>query len=157
MKLGRPLAFALLAVTLIGCGGKSAPDLTFEPVKEGGKKVSLSELKGKVVLIDFWATWCGPCIETMPIIDELYKTYKDQGLEVIAVSDETKDVIEAFHKKVNFSYPLYIDSTGAATTYYMVQAIPHAVVISKSGATVFEGHPMDREKLEKTIKDELAK
>lgn len=149
----------LLTVCLVACGGgkNTVPNLTFEPIQEGASKIHLADFKGKVVMIDFWATWCGPCLESIPEVDRLYNTYNKQGLEIIAVSDETLQEVREFRKKLSISYPMYIDPTDASSIAFNIEAIPHAIIISKTGEIVFEGHPGDAAAFEKVIKEQLSK
>ena len=117
--------------------------------------MKISEFKGKVVLIDAWATWCGPCRETMPRVQELYNEFKDQGLEVLAVSNETAPVVSRFLKDNTYTYPFYLDLDGSFGEDYKVESIPVAFVIDKNGNIVFRGHPGDHQKLRTAIVEAL--
>jgi thiol-disulfide isomerase/thioredoxin/outer membrane lipoprotein-sorting protein len=111
--------------------GSAAPD--FEVVALDGKKHKLSEFKGKVVFLDFWATWCAPCRESLPITEELYKRFADQGLVVMAVSNETKDKVAKFWKENRYTMPVYLDAGSVAGRMYGATSIPLSVVIDRQG------------------------
>jgi thiol-disulfide isomerase/thioredoxin len=107
------------------------------PVLEGafyqGPPNTLAQNKGKVVLIDFWATWCGPCRMTLPGLDALYREYKDKGLVVIGVSSETRDELDTFQKQQQLSYPLLQDVAQLSTRKYQAFAYPTLVLVDKQG------------------------
>ena len=110
--------------------GQPAPDAEF--VGLDGQKVKLSSLKGKVVLIDFWATWCPPCREGLPVTDKLHRKY-GKDLVVLAVSDEDKETVSAFLKEFSYAFPPMLDSGAKAAEAYRVQAIPTTVIIDAKG------------------------
>jgi thiol-disulfide isomerase/thioredoxin len=99
-----------------------------------GRKVKLSDLKGKVVMVDFWATWCGPCFKSMPTLVKLYEKYKDQGLEILYVSvDEEADryKIPSVAKEHKLSFPVLLDE--GAKTLYNVKVFPTTIFIDREG------------------------
>lgn len=102
-----------------------------------GRKVDLKNLRGKVVLIDFWATWCIPCLQELPAVKAVYKKYHSKGLEIIGISlDEKRDVVEQFLKKNQIPWPQYFDGKGWQThwaQYYGIQAIPAMWLVDKKG------------------------
>ncbi|MGC4044089.1 MAG: TlpA disulfide reductase family protein [Armatimonas sp.] len=102
------------------------------------KQITLSDLKGKVVLLNFWATWCNPCRQEMPEIVKLQEKYKDRGLVVVGVAaDETPEPVIAFLKKNPLPYTnIYI--TGDIAKVYGVGAFPTSVLIDKNGQIVFD-------------------
>lgn len=143
---------------LVGCGGgKTAPDMVFEPLEQPGKKVALESFRGKVVLIDFWATWCAPCIESMPFIQELFEEYGPKGLQIIAITNESREVVKRFKLGGRFTYPIYIDPDSSAMEAFKVDGIPRTILIDEGGKILVDGHPMaEKENLKKNL-DRLLK
>jgi len=111
--------------------GKPAPD--FEVASLAGKPVRLSSLKGKVVLLDFWATWCPPCRKGLPETLKFHKELAGKGLSVLAISDEKKGTVEEFVKKNHPGLPTYLDNGGKLNKAYKIEAIPTVAIIDKSG------------------------
>ena len=118
-----------------GLEGKEAPD--FELVTLKGKKVKLSDFKGKVVLLNFWATWCPPCREEMPIFKRVYRKYKEKGFEILAVSTDTDPrVVKRFVKEFGIEFPVLIDKEGKVMRLYQVQGLPTSFLIDREGRVV---------------------
>ena len=112
--------------------GKPAPALDVELLD--GKQVTLEELKGKVVILDFWATWCGPCVKAMPTITEVAKQYEPKGVVFFAVNvQEDEDTVREFLKKQELEITVAMDSDGAVGERYQAEAIPQTVLIGKDG------------------------
>jgi thiol-disulfide isomerase/thioredoxin len=104
-----------------------------------GKMVSLSSYKGKVVLLSFWATWCGPCKQEMPAMEKLYQKLKGQGFEVLAVDMmEDKATVSAFVKTNGYTFPVLLDKTGevGGNGMYAARAIPTNYIVDKAGKIV---------------------
>ncbi|NKB67360.1 MAG: redoxin domain-containing protein [Candidatus Latescibacteria bacterium] len=98
-----------------------------------GAPVALEELRGQVVLINFWATWCGPCKLEMPHIQALHEQYGDQGLTVLAIStDQYRDKVEPFIKNQGFTFPVLYDD-GSAQANYRVRGIPSLFLLDQAG------------------------
>jgi thiol-disulfide isomerase/thioredoxin len=107
------------------------------PLLEGGVEQKLSDFKGKVVFLNFWATWCGPCRVEMPSMETLYNKYKDQGLEVLAVNiQEQQSDVAAFMKNNKLSFPAALDRSGDVSKRYGVQAIPTTYIIGRDGKII---------------------
>lgn len=119
--------------------GHAFPSLEF--VSLSGEQVSLANLKGKVVLIDFWATWCGPCRNVMPDLVETYKQYHDQGFEIIGISlDEDKSELEKYMQDKGITWQQYFDGlvwNNKIARRFGVRAIPHIVLVDRNGAVHF--------------------
>jgi peroxiredoxin len=114
--------------------GKPAPDFSLKTLE--GKEVKLSDQKGKVVLIDIWATWCPPCRESLPHLQAIATdtTLADKGLVVWAVNArEGKDKIEPFMKENKYSFTVPMDSDGAVMKKYFVTGIPTTLIIGRDG------------------------
>lgn len=111
--------------------GKPAPDMELTGLD--GKKVKLSALRGKVVMLDFWATWCGPCKESLPITNKISNEYRAKGLQVFAVSTEDKATVEAFVKENKYTFDAMLDVNAAASKTFNVDGIPCVVIIDPKG------------------------
>jgi peroxiredoxin/outer membrane lipoprotein-sorting protein len=101
-----------------------------------GDKVGLSDFRGKVVLLDFWATWCPPCREELPWINTIYRELKDKDLVVLAVSDEDRGTIRDFLKQHDFEFLTLVDPDRAVHKMFGVQIIPTVVIINRKGVVV---------------------
>ena len=111
--------------------GEAAPD--FEVVRLGGGPVKLSDLRGRVVFIDFWATWCGPCRKGLPETDRLAALGEDSGLAVMAITREPAGMVSEFLQEEGFTFPCYIDEGGAAQGLYRPPGIPAVVIVDREG------------------------
>ncbi len=120
------------SVSSTGLGkGKPAPDFTLKTLD--GKEVSLSDLRGKVVLINFWATWCPPCRSEMPLFERVYREYKDKGFEILAVStDSSLEPVKKFVKDYKLSFKIAYDDKNVAGLYG-IQGLPTSFLIDRDG------------------------
>lgn len=108
-----------------------APDFTAETVD--GKEFVLSEQKGKVVLLNFWATWCGPCVGEMPAFEKLYSEYGEK-IAILAVDcAEDKDTVKQFVSDNGYTFPVAYDTEGSISEKYPTSGIPYTLVIGKDG------------------------
>jgi peroxiredoxin len=134
-----------------------APD--FNAKDMDGKTIHLSDLKGKVVLIDFWASWCVPCKKSMPHLIELYNAYKDTSFTAIGVNVDTeKDKVKQFEEEINdnIPFPVIFDKDSEIPPLYEVEGMPTTVVVNKQGIIKYKevGYTNElKEKLDKIIKD----
>lgn len=112
-----------------------APDFTLPQL--AGQPLSLSSYRGKVVLLDFWATWCVPCREETPHFVELQKKYTDRGLQIIGVSmDDSADPVRPFYLQFQINYPVVMGTAKTGEEYGGVLGLPIAFVIDREGRIV---------------------
>lgn len=114
--------------------GKVAPD--FELPDLGDKSVRLSDFRGKVIFLNFWATWCKPCREEMPSMEVLHQSLQKEGLVVLAVSIDrvtTKKDIPPFVKNLNLTFPILVDSWGQTDKRYKLMGVPETYIIDQQG------------------------
>jgi peroxiredoxin len=118
--------------------GFKAPAFTVRNLK--GNRVQLADHKGKVVILNLWATWCGPCRVEMPGMENLYRQYRSQGLEILAVSLDkgSSDKVQTFADEYRLSFPVLLDSDGQVERQYHALTIPTTFVIDKKGMVVAE-------------------
>ena len=134
----------------------AAPDFTL--VNPAGKKVSLQDFRGKVVFLNFWASWCGPCRGEMPGMDKLYREFKGKGFEIVAVNvkDKRDDALK-FMKDLKISYPVAFDPEGEIGLLYGAWVMPSTYLIDRKGIVLARmwGHAdwysADARKLIKTL------
>jgi peroxiredoxin len=107
-----------------------------------GKKWHLQNLRGKVVLVNFWATWCPPCRKEMPDLQALYEKYKESGLVVLAISDEEAGKVEPFIAERKISYPVMLDPGRKVNDLYRVDGIPKTFVYDRNGKMVAQSIDM---------------
>ena len=98
-----------------------------------GNRVDLQSLKGKVALLDFWASWCGPCVAELPHIEKLHRDLKDQGLVVLGVNNEDAEVARAFVKRKGYTFTTLVDEGREVTMKYGVSGIPQVFIIDRDG------------------------
>jgi len=103
-----------------------------------GSSASLSSLKkGKVVILNFWATWCPPCRAEMPSMETLYNRYKDKGLEILAVDiGENAQTVRQFIQRNNYTFPILLDTARQTSSIYGIEAIPTTFIISREGKII---------------------
>lgn len=133
------LSVGLLVIQL-GCGSppaKIAKDFEVESLQSSAIKTTLKGKRGKVVLVDFWATWCGPCKMVSPIVEALYAKYRDRGLEVMAITDEKRDIVLKHEEKTPHKVPVYIDPYRIALDNFEVQSLPSIAVVGRDGTLVY--------------------
>ena len=138
---------------------KQAPDFSFEVIHNGdqGSRLALSDLKGHPVLLDFWASWCGPCQMQAPILERLSQRYKDRGLIVVGVNTNDKPGAGAASaQKKGLSYPIVFDGDGFSRDVYGVTSLPTLVLVGKDGMVkMVRSGLVDEGSLEEAIHSEL--
>jgi peroxiredoxin len=114
---------------------KLAPDFTLPDLSD--KPLTLSSLRGKVVLLDFWATWCTPCREEIPEFVKLQDKYRDQGLQIVGISmDDGPEPVRDFYKKFQMNYPVVMGDAKTGSAYGGVLGLPIAFVVDQQGKIV---------------------
>jgi peroxiredoxin len=111
--------------------GEKAPSFTV--VGMDGSALSLEEFAGKALLIDFWATWCGPCKKAIPELAEMHQRYASEGLVVLGLTDERRETVERFTRKTEIPYRLVLDADGRVKARYGVSALPTVFVVDRAG------------------------
>jgi thiol-disulfide isomerase/thioredoxin len=137
-RIGRIFRGVILAgvlatsLSLAGDGSGPAPD--FNLGARGGKNLALSELKGQVVMINFWATWCGPCRQEMPLLEQMYKKYRPMGFTLLGVNVEPDPSgAEDWLKETPVSFPILFDRENRVSKLYNVSGMPSSVLIDRKG------------------------
>jgi cytochrome c biogenesis protein CcmG/thiol:disulfide interchange protein DsbE len=125
--------------------GFLAPDFSLQTTD--GETIKLSELRGHPVLINVWASWCGPCRSEMPAMERVYQEYRDQGVEILGVNSTIQDdplKAEAFAKQIGLTFPILLDTAGEVTKAYQVRALPTSFFLDTDGIIqeVVVGGPM---------------
>lgn len=139
--------------------GFPAPDFTLPTLD--GDEVTLSDLRGRVVIINLWTAWCPPCREEMPAIDQVYGQYREQGLVVLGLNSTFQDdeqTAAAFVQELGLTFPILLDRTGAVSRRYQLQALPTTYFVDRQGIirSVVLGGPMAPSTIESKIVDLLA-
>ncbi|MEJ2602062.1 MAG: TlpA disulfide reductase family protein [Gammaproteobacteria bacterium] len=142
MRIGKSLAALALAMVAVlaapafaGKGaldGQQAPDFALKSL--AGENLRLSEYRGDVVMINFWATWCGPCRQEMPLLDELYNRYERVGFRLLGVNidDDPRRATE-MARDLGVSFPVLFDDRKEVSRLYQVEAMPVTVILDREG------------------------
>lgn len=177
-KIGAPLGIVALVFLLLAGfvllpriftprGGaltaKDAPDFTLKlianetgPGTSGKPTITMSDLRGKAVVLDFWASWCGPCRLEAPIVDKVSQRYRDRGLVVIGVNTDDQDGAgRAWALANGISFPIVFDGASVAARAYGVETLPTLVIVSRSGKVTAVRGPTDETELERLVEKAL--
>ena len=138
--------------------GFTAPDFTLS-LLDGGE-ITLSELQGKVVLVNFWTSWCPPCRKEMPAIESVYRGYKDLGLVVIGLNltaQDSKQAAASFVREVGVTFPIALDLDNSVGNLYRVTALPTSFFIDRKGVirSVIVGGPMSEALIQSKVEELL--
>ena len=120
-----------------------APVMALAGKRLNGKRIDIARLRGKVVVIDFWATWCPPCVAALPHLKELYASYRKKGLVIIGVcEDDERAVLADFVKKNNLTWPMMWegDADGAPAERFQISAFPTVLIVDRKGIVRYRGH-----------------
>jgi cytochrome c biogenesis protein CcmG, thiol:disulfide interchange protein DsbE len=137
--------------------GLQAPDFTLPGVRDNEAAVTLSDLRGNIVYVDFWASWCAPCLRSLPEVNTLYEQYKDQGFSVVAVTidDPVEDALDfLLDLETPLAYHVVLDQTAEIMDQYAVVGMPTSFLIDRDGVVrmVHKGfREGDTEKLEQAL------
>ncbi|UCE86612.1 MAG: TlpA family protein disulfide reductase [Deltaproteobacteria bacterium] len=143
-RIARALLALLLPAWLAACErppdpllpGATAPSFTLKRVGDDSF-VSLSDARGRIVLVNFWATWCPPCEAEMPAMERLYRGLRGEGFELLAISvDDSLEAVEAFRDKHELTFPILHDPSKAVATAYQTFKFPESLLIDADGVVV---------------------
>ena len=120
------------SVSLAGDGAGRAADFRLDA--RGGKQLGLNDLKGQVVMINFWATWCGPCRQEMPLLEQMHKKYRPMGFTLVGINvEEDSSGAEAWLQKTPVTFPILFDRENRVSKLYNVSGMPSSVLIDRKG------------------------
>ena len=152
------IALTACLLSLSALAQKPAPDFTLPTIPDNSE-ITLSDLKGRVVYLDFWATWCPPCRKSFPWMDDMQTQYADDGLTIIAISiDRKRELAERFVQQMEPSFTIAHDPKGTVSRKYGVNAMPTSYLIDRQGNIVnthIGFRNSDKDKLEQQIEDLL--
>jgi len=134
-KIAKGLALAALFVLPAFAATSSGPAPAFQLSGRGGKAIDLSQFKGQVVMINFWATWCAPCRQEMPLLEDIYKKYKPMGFTLVGVNVEpdAKGAEAWLSKQKPVSFPIAFDTDSKVSKMYNVAGMPTTVFVDRKG------------------------
>lgn len=131
--------FAATSLASSGLEGQAAPDFALK--SSTGENLRLSEYRGNVVMINFWATWCGPCRQEMPLLDELYARYERVGFSLLGVNidDDSRRAMQMI-EDLGISFPVLFDARKEVSKLYEVEAMPVTVLVDREGYIRYVHH-----------------
>jgi peroxiredoxin len=131
--------FAVTSLASSGLEGQVAPDFALK--SSTGENLRLSEYRGNVVMINFWATWCGPCRQEMPLLDELYTRYERVGFRLLGVNidDDSRRAMQMI-EDLGVSFPVLFDTRKEVSKLYEVEAMPVTVLVDREGNVRYVHH-----------------
>ena len=138
LKMLRSLvvAFGLLSMVVSPASASNisgkAPEFTLK--SRSGQNLRLSDYRGQVLLINFWASWCGPCRQEMPLLEDLYKRYNKLGFTILGVNVDTDSTkANNYLRDISVTFPIMYDTTNTVSKSYNVNAMPTTVIVDKNG------------------------
>jgi peroxiredoxin len=136
------LMFSVIAASSLassGLEGQTAPDFALK--SSTGENLRLSEYRGDVVMINFWATWCGPCRQEMPLLDELYSRYNRVGFNLLGVNidDDSRRAMQMV-EELGVNFPVLFDARKEVSKLYEVEAMPVTVIVDRQGTVRYVHH-----------------
>lgn len=135
-RLAAAVAAAVLALPTLALTPSAAPN--FELAAMVGNTVNLSQYKGQVVMINFWATWCGPCRQEMPLLEQLYKKYKPMGFTMLGINVEPDSSgATEWLKATPVTFPILFDTESKVSKLYAVSGMPSTVIVDRKGQVRF--------------------
>ena len=162
MKRLTILVLVVAAATMFGVAqatqaaalvGKAAPEVSAQDWLNS-PPLALQALRGKIVVVEFWATWCPPCRKSIPHLIELNKKVAGKGVVIMGLTNEPKEKVEPFAKELSMDYA--IGGESASGKDYGVTGIPTAFIVDTAGMITWQGHPMDPA-FEKSLEEQLTK
>src|SRR6188768_2330005 len=137
-RIAKGFALAMVFALPVFATSSSGPAPAFQLTGRGGKAIDLSQFKGQVVMINFWATWCGPCRQEMPLLEQLYKKYKPMGFAMLGVNVEpdSKGATE-WLKATPVTFPILFDTDSKVSKLYAVSGMPSTVIVDRKGQVRF--------------------
>lgn len=150
----RNLFLSILLLSLLACHrsglapGENAPSFSLKDLS--GNTVSLESFKGKVVLLNFWATWCAPCVVEMPSLAHLHDKLKDRGFSVVSIAmQDNPESVKEFVDKSKFPFPVLLDESGEVGSLYKTTGLPESFLLSKEGKILMFTDPRTDEPIAK--------
>lgn len=126
------LSLVLSPALMAAAQPQAAPDFTLK--SRSGKNLKLSEFRGEVVMVNFWASWCGPCRQEMPLLEQLYKRYQPLGFTILGVHvEEDSSAAEKVLKDIPVSFPILYDNTNEVSKLYGISAMPSTFLVDRNG------------------------
>ena len=123
--------------------GQTPPKITVKGFINGSSEMpkTLEGLLGRVVLLEFWATWCPPCRAMIPHMKELFEKYSSRGLQIISITAEDPETVKPFVKENKMTYTIGLDDNRQTVRAYGIKSIPMAYLIGRDGKVIWQGHP----------------
>ncbi len=127
------------AAGVTGLSGQPAPDFALKSIT--GENLRLSEFRGEVVMINFWATWCGPCRQEMPLLDELYRRYQKVGFQLLGINidDDRRSAVKMV-RVLGVGFPVLLDERKDVSRLYDIDAMPATLLIDRTGIVRYVHH-----------------